>query len=265
MGSDQDSLKREMLTALKEKIDPLKASDGRSYAKADMQRLLQEWIPTSIVVKRVSEPDSAIVIAAPHVSFDNWTEYFANRVAYDLKCGEVLAKNFRDDDGGLIPCSIGRHIHVNRPTESKRKGGVEHETPRAMAAFQKYRSALHEAGGMMPLMLLIELHGHRKHGRLEVATTGIDALAAKAMKEAYEALFSDGDVLPELAIEPLDELRFNAQRTKANGAMSHSVCRAALHVEIPRSCRESETARERFRPILSSWLSMCIATINPYA
>ncbi len=263
MDGDREALMREMFAALANKVDLLTASDGRTYPKAEMQRLLQEWIPTNVVVKRICALDEGIVVAAPHVSFDNWTEYFANRLAYDLNCGQVLAKNFRDDGGGTIPVSIGRHIHVNRPTESKRKGGVEHETPRAMAAFQKYRSALHEAGRIMPLTLLIELHGHRRHTKLEVATTGISATQAAQIKRCYAELSEVDLRLPELAIEPLDEIRFTAQGTKANGSLAPKICRVALHIEIPRYCREDEDARSRFRPVLSEWLKRSIETLLP--
>jgi len=263
MDGDREALMREMFAALADKVDPLAASDGRTYPKAEMQRLLQEWIPTSIVVKRICSLDEGIVVATPHVSFDNWTEYFANRLAFDLNCGQVLAKNFRDDDGRTIPVSIGRHIHVNRPTESKRKGGAEHETPRAIATFQKYRSALHEAGRIMPLTLLIELHGHRRHTKLEVATTGITAQQATLLKERYAQISQVDLRLPELAIEPLDELRFNALGTKANGSLAPKICHAALHIEIPRNCREDEDARSRFRPALSEWLKQSIEVLLP--
>ncbi len=263
MDGERESLMREMFAALANKVDPLTATDGKTYPKAEIQRLLQEWIPTTVLVKRICSLDEGIVVAAPHVSFDNWTEYFANRLAYDLNCGQVLAKNFRDDDSGAIPTSIGRHIHVNRPTESKRKGGVEHETPRAMAAFQKYRSALHEAGRIMPLTFLIELHGHRRHTKLEVATTGISAALAAKLKQTYFELSQVDLRMPEIAIEPLDELRFTAQGTKANGSLAAKICRMALHIEIPRSCRENEDARSRFRPVLSEWLRQSIEILLP--
>lgn len=261
MGSDREALKREMFAALANKVDPLIATDGRSYSKAVMQELLQEWIPTSVVVKRECPDDAGIVVAAPHVSFDNWTEYFANRLAYDLNCGQVLAKNFRDDDGGAIPAPIGRHLHVNRPTESRRKGSAESESPRAMAAFQKYRSALHEAGRIMPLRLLIELHGHRKNSRLEVATTGFSEQKASYLKECYAKLVASDLRLPVLAIEPIDTLKLTAQNAKSKGSLTPKICHTALHIEIPRSCRENEDARTRFRPILSEWSRQVIEIV----
>ncbi|NUO18539.1 hypothetical protein HUU59_03740 [bacterium] len=261
MERDRQALIGEMIAALGEGAHEFTSTDGRTYLKLEMQELLQEWIPATVEVKRVCGESEGIVVAAPHVSFDNWTEYFANRLAFDLNCGQVLARNFRDEDGGLIPVSIGRHLHVNRPTESKRKGGAERETPRAIAAFHKYRSALHDAGRIMPLALLIELHGHRKHESLEVATSGITESEAKALKDSYEQLASTDLRLPKLAIEPLDTLHYNAKGAKAQGSLSPKVCRYGLHVEIPRVCRENEDARSRFRPVLSEWTNRCIGVL----
>lgn len=265
MGDERQTLIGEMLAALKSGDSVLTASDGHAYTRNEMQECLAGWIPTSIEVKRLCELNHAIVVAAPHVSFDNWAEYFANRLAHDLKCGEVLAKNFRDEDGGRIPVSIGRHIHVNRPTESRKRGGKERDTERAREVFEEYRAALFAAGKNSPLELLIEIHGHRRHLKLEVATTGIDALDARLMRQAYVGLLEDNPCYPQLSIEPLDKLRFSAQRAKAEGSLGPAVCRAALHIEIPRPCRENETARSGFRPILSAWISSCIEIITVQA
>ncbi len=260
MGNDREALKRELFAALASDSGSYSTPDGRIMSHHEIRELLQEWIPTGVFVKRRCDRTPSVVVAAPHVSFDNWTEYYANRVAHDLNCGEVLAKNFRDEDGGQIPVSIGRHIHVNRPTESKRRGEAEGVTPRAQAVFLQYREALAEAGGQQPLDLLIELHGHRRNLRLEVATVGINQNVAAELKDAYQNLATGNAALPHLYIEPLDKLRFSARRAKQNGSLTSGVCRAGLHIEIPRFCRENETARRSFRPILSTWLLACIET-----
>jgi hypothetical protein len=265
MDGDRQALIGEMFAALKNGETIFAASDGRTYSHKEMQSHLAESIPTSIEVKRLCELNRAVVVAAPHVSFDNWAEYFANRLAHDLNCGEVLAKNFRDEDGGKIPFSIGRHIHVNRPTESLKRGGRERETDRARTAFEDYRTGLFTAGGKSPLDLLIEIHGHRRHLKLEVAATGIDKRIAQELNLAYNDAARSVSASPQLAIEPLDKLRFTAQRAKQNGSLHSSVCNAALHIEIPRSCRENEEVRSAFRPVLSNWLRTAIEIITAQA
>ncbi|MCB1059730.1 MAG: hypothetical protein KDB65_05845 [Calditrichaeota bacterium] len=262
MDDGRETLIGEMLAALKNGDTVLAASDGRTYSHKEMQGRLVEWIPTSIEAKRVCELSSAVVVAAPHVSFDNWAEYFANRLAHDLRCGEVLAKNFRDEDGGKIPVSIGRHIHVNRPSESSKRGGRERETDRALRVFEEYRAALFAAGQNSPLDLLIEIHGHRRHLKLEVATAGVDEHTARELMQTYLGLTSDDSRQPQIAIEPIDRLKFSAKRAKEHGSLHPSVCKAALHIEIPRVCRENEEARGRFRPVLSSWLKSCIKLLT---
>jgi len=236
---------------------------GIRYSRDEMHDLLCAWIPAEIIVMRACAAGPSVVIAAPHVSFDNWTQYFANRVAADLKCGEVIARNFRDDDGGVMPISIGRHIHVNRPTESTRKGGAERQTDRARQVFEQYRVALGHAGRALPLDLLIELHGHRQHTRMEVATYGLTLDEARRCRDAYEKLREATPGLPDIAIEPLDVLQFTARQAKELGSLREENCRRALHIEIPRTCREDERARSAFRPLLADWLSFCVTELAP--
>lgn len=254
MGRDDQLLIDELVSALKEGRERFSARDGRIYDKSGLQLRLQELIPADIVVMRKCALASSIVVAAPHVSFDNWTQYFANRLAPDLNCGEVIARNFRDDDGGTIPVSIGRHIHVNRPTESKHRGGMEQESERALPVFREYVQALFTAGGASPIELLIELHGHHHHSSLEVATVGIDMVTAHEIKQAYLMAAEDYSDSPALLIEPLDKLKYQALRAKESGSLMPTVCKYALHIEIPRQCRENASGREQFRPLLAEWM-----------
>ena len=71
MDDDREALMREMFAALANKVDLLTASDGRTYPKAEIQRLLQEWIPTNVVVKRICALDEGIGVGAPHVNLDH--------------------------------------------------------------------------------------------------------------------------------------------------------------------------------------------------
>lgn len=262
MDDADNRLITELSSALRSGVTRYSASDGREYTREGLREKLQELIPTEIVVKRICDTVPAIVVAAPHVSFDNWTEYFANRLAADLSCGEVLARNFRDDDGNRIPASIGRHIHVNRPTESEGRRSAEHETDRAQIVFRAYVKALQEACGGFPLTLLIELHGHRRHANIEVATAGIDAGTAHAIKQDYYEVARLQAEAPELAIEPIDKLRYLATRAKQIGSLHRDVCQIGMHIEIPRRCRETKAARENFRPTLTEWIRRSVTHLT---
>ncbi|MBK6765751.1 MAG: hypothetical protein IPG71_05270 [bacterium] len=255
---DDDALTRALIHALRERRDSFEAPDGRRYSRQDMQARLRELIAADLIVMRTCSLSAAIVVAAPHVSFDNWTQYYANRVAPALQAGEVLARNFRDEDGSKIPVSIGRHLHVNRPTESERRGGREFESDRARAVHADYIGALVQAGGKAPLDLLIELHGHHRHTVLEAATTGISEAEARVILDAYRAATGNQTGSPELHIEPLHELRYAARSAKELGSLRDSVCRRALHLELPRQCRDTAANREAFQPILTEWLRSCM-------
>lgn len=257
-----DALTRELIQALQERRNQFTARDGRLYYSQDMQSRLRELIVADVLVMRKCSLPIGMVIAAPHVSFDNWTQFYANRLAPALQAGEVLARNFRDEDGGTIPVSIGRHIHVNRPTESERRGGREFESERARAVHEEYLEALHTAGGRKPLDLLIELHGHHGHNALEVATTGITSVAASEMLSAYS--IAKGDLLgyPDLRIEPLHEVRYAARAAKETGSLRSGVCSHSLHIELPRQCRDSAKNRDAFLPVLQEWLRRCVSAIE---
>lgn len=257
-----DALTRELIQALQERRDSLTARDGRLYYREDMQSRLRELIVADVVVMHKCSLPISMVIAAPHVSFDNWTQYYANRLAPALQAGEVLARNFRDEDGGKIPVSIGRHIHVNRPTESEQRGGREFATARARAAHEEYLDALFKAGGGEPLDLLIEVHGHHAHSTLEVATTGITPDEAHEMLSAYSIAKGDLLGIPELRIEPLHEIRYAARAAKESGSLRSVVSARTLHIELPRQCRDSAANRESFLPVLREWLRRCVSAIE---
>lgn len=256
MADDRAALIQAMFAALRDGSGCEVA--GEQLSGDRLRERLREWIPAEVIVMRQCPGGKSVVIAAPHVSFDNWTQYYANRLAKDLDCGEVIARNFRDDDGGTMPASIGRHIHVNRPTESSRKGAAEHETPRAHEAFADYCAALAQADGGLPLKLLIELHGHHRTSALEVATVGLSDEDAVKMQSAYKRIAEREGNVPVLAIEPLHALRFTASQAKSIGSLRPAICARALHLELPRSCREHEQARSRFRPLLAEWLGECV-------
>lgn len=240
-----DDLKSQLFAFLGSDSPELGTLSGRKLSRGQVRDLLQELIPATIEVRGVCRRSVAAVAAAPHVSFDNWSEYFCNRIARRSRIGWVIAKNFRDQHSQTIPISIGRHIHVNRPTESDGPGQTERETERARSVHQRYLSALAEASGRtaLPVDLLIELHSHHRTPHLEIATAGLTAEQARELVEVYERRRVKRPLLPELKIAPLHALRLTADNARREGSIRTDVAQVALHVEVPREARQSDNAR----------------------
>lgn len=247
----------------KSSISPLRLGD-ETISVETARALLRELIPATIEVRDVCTASLAVVAAAPHVSFDNWSEYFCNRVARRLGLGRVIAQNFRDHDPHSIPVSIGRFLHVNRPTESKGPGRRERETERALAAFEEYTAALARASGRerLPLDLLIEFHSHRRSARIEIATTGVSNALASHLCERYAKRRTRTDCLPPLRVEPLHRLTLAARAAKQVGSLQVSVTRCALHIEIPSEGRHSEEARTACSDALVELVNETIQRVN---
>jgi hypothetical protein len=240
-----DDLKSQLFAFLGGDAREFPMLGGRRLSREQVRELLQELIPATIEVRGVCRRSIAAVAAAPHVSFDNWSEYFCNRIARRLRIGWVVAKNFRDQHSLTIPIFIGRHIHVNRPSESDGPGQAERETERARDVHQRYLSALAEAAGrsVLPIDLLIELHSHHRMPDLEIATAGLTAELARELVEVYERRRVKRPLLPELKIAPLHTLRLTADNARREGSIRTDVARVALHVEVPREARQNDPAR----------------------
>lgn len=232
---------------------------GIEISSQSAREILQELIPASIEVRGVCSRSVAVVAAAPHTRFDNWSEYFCNRAASKLGLGRVIATNYRDQDGKRIPVSIGRHIHVNRPFESDGPGELERETTRAREIHEKYLAALRQASGRetLPMDLLVEFHSQRQTPFLEIATTGLPRELAQVLSEVYRDRRASEPLLPELRIEPLHELQWRAEMAKARGSLRPEVTAHGMHVEIPRNTRRAET----FRAACSAALVAMIASL----
>jgi hypothetical protein len=247
-----DDLKTQLFAFLTSDLEELTMLGGKKIARPEARELLQELIPAAIEIRGVCQRPVAVVAAAPHVSFDNWSEHFCNHVAQKFSLGWVVAKNFRDKDPHSIPVSIGRHIHVNRPTESVRFGGFETPTERAEAVHQEYLAALAKASGReaLPLDLLLEFHAHHRTPYLEVATQGVTSEMAMEIAEHYDRTRIKHPLLPEIQIEPIHELRLKAEHAKQLGSLRPEVARLALHLEIPRHARRTDEGRYRMRHAL---------------
>lgn len=237
--------------------------DGARISRAQARLLVQELIPAHIDVRDVCTLPAAAVAAAPHAGFDNWAEYFCNRAARALGLGRVLAFNYRDQDSRTIPAAIGRHLHVNRPTESERPRGAERETDRARAAYAEYVAALKQAGGAreLPLDLLIEFHSQRRTPLLEIATVGVSADFARALEVVYIQQRAADPVLPALAIEPLHPLTLTAAPTKHSGSLRPEIARCALHIEVPRGMRRDAGSRVRVNTALIALLQAALEQV----
>jgi len=240
-----DDLQGQLMVFLQSSGEEFSLVGGKKLTRAEARTLVQELIPARIETRGVCEGSLAVVAAAPHVSFDNWSEYFCNRVAQRYHIGWVVARNFRDQDPHTIPAAIGRHIHVNRPMESEGPGRIERVTERAQEIHRQYLDALAEASGKsaLPLDLLIEFHAHHRTPLLEIATQGIERDLAAQIADWYAVSRARLPMIPEIAIEPLHTVRMTAEGTKQFGSLRAEVSRRTLHIEIPRSSRRDDLGR----------------------
>jgi hypothetical protein len=242
---NSDSLKLLLIEFLKSEKPATEIEGMGVIERKEAKEQLCVLIPATIEVYQRCTLPLAAVTAAPHIHFDGWSGHFARKTAEEFGFGWVVAKNFRDEDSLEIPVSIGRHLHVNRPTESSHRQGSERETPRAREAYVKYVKAIAKAGGKsLPVDILIEFHGHRTHKAVEIAATGVSVDLANSLHSVYRKAAA-GDSVPELRIEPLHRLHYSANSAKQNGVMQSSIAELALHIEMPRELRQTEADRER--------------------
>jgi hypothetical protein len=241
-----DDFKAQLFAFLGSDAQELRGLGGKIVTREQARELLRELIPAEIEMRGHCRRPIAVVAAAPHVSFDNWSEYFCNRTAQRLSLGWVVAKNFRDQDPRTIPAPIGRHLHVNRPTESLRPGGDEFFSERAHQAHERYLATLLQATGKneFPIDLLVEFHSHMRTPKLEIATVGLSQEMAREIDEHYAEMRAKF-ALPELALEPLHSLRMTAETTKKIGSLRREIARCSLHIEVPREFRRGDLERKR--------------------
>jgi len=218
--------------------------EGR-FTREQAEAKLRELIPTRVRVMDRCRLPLAVVAAAPHVRYDGWSEWYCRQAARALGSGRVVARHFRDHNEYDIPTPIGRHIHVNRPTESRRPRGREVRTERAADAYRRYIAAIaRAAGGELPVDLLLEFHAHKRHSTIEIATCGIPSELAGELVEQYARQASESGTTIPLRIEPLHKLHFTARQAKRSGSLSGAVARAALHIEIPLALRRDAESRK---------------------
>ncbi len=183
-----------------------------------------------------------IIIAAPHGTYDIRTDVLAKDVARMLDAGYIIARGFS---------SGASRVNVNRPTEGAgRTCERERRTERAREVYDHYVRLIGKSCDGKSLRLYVEVHGHTSIpflNRLEIATTGITKEEARQLKERFPAFLARAKALYpaypelELRIEPVDKVFFGAGCSKKIGYISTGHMDRALHMEIPRSTRTSET------------------------
>jgi hypothetical protein len=173
---------------------------------------------------------SGVLIAAPHGTFDANTAPIAIQAARELQASHLVAWRFVADKVRL---------NVNRPTEGAfLPCAQEPITDRAREVFETYAKL---AGN--PERLYVEIHGNSNPNtarNIEVATVGVTAAQAQALKAAYpEMLKQSGLSDLVLLIEPVDKITYSAACAKKLGVLGRAP--RALHFEFPRSARETTT------------------------
>lgn len=182
---------------------------------------------------------NGIVIGAPHGTFDANTAALAIDAASRTGGGYVLARDF-------APNKV--RINVNRPTEGAFLAcAKEAQTGRAQNVYEVYSGLVAKAASGRPLRLYVEVHGNsnpQTAQHVEIATVGITAAQAQAVKDEYPAMLSRvrGQFrdFPELVllIEPLDRITYTAACAKKLGVLAREFAPRGIHFEFPRSARE---------------------------
>lgn len=184
---------------------------------------------------------NGVLITAPHGTYDINTAPLAIAVAGRLGAGYIV---FRGST------AAGARINVNRPTEGAgRSCPNEPHTDRARATYETYIRLVRAAAGGDRLRLYVEIHGNadpRTAQNIEIASKGVSAAEALAMKERYPAALSavqrEWLTFPalQLLVEPVDRVFFTASCAKMLGILATDLLPRVLHVEFPRAVRESD-------------------------
>jgi hypothetical protein len=177
---------------------------------------------------------NGVLIAAPHGTFDANTAQIALEASKRAGAGYVVAWRF-------VASQV--RINVNRPTEGAfLPCAQETASERAQSVYDAYAGIVQQAG---ELRLYVEVHGNsnpKTAQMIEVATVGVAAAEAQALKDAYPAMLArvreSVRDFPEVAllVEPVDRILYTAGCAKKLGVLSR-VARG-VHFEFPRSTRE---------------------------
>lgn len=163
------------------------------------------------------QPDLTII--APHGTFDRNTKDLAVRIANRMGANVIWAIDPK--------ASFSRRINVNRPSEMR--WGIDRKTATATSVFELFSDCVEQ----YPSRMSIELHGDSSKDVFEMATVGVSAAAAEAMKAAWGSRFG-----MSLAIDAAgDKMTMSAGGNKRTGLMSRCVS-SCVHIEVPSSLRD---------------------------
>jgi hypothetical protein len=223
-------------------------------AKTVYREILHDWITLALAVAQNAFPSirhvdvavldhgriesvpvgtgrKGVVVAAPHGTFDEHTADLVRRISYRTGMAAVIT-------GGFTPTeTAGWRINVNRPSERHYPGGeIEIGSARSRTVYEKFRDAVFAVADG-DLELYVDIHQNGSQAAIEVATVGISAEQARAIKKSFSEISQVAlkglAPLPtvEFRIEPLDRIQIGAWAAKAGGILS--IAKKSLHFELP--------------------------------
>lgn len=193
------------------------------------------------------------VIGAPHGSFDRHTGEVVQALSYRTGLAAVIARGFTPTEAG------GWRINVNRPSERRYpEHEAERSTDRSREVYRRFSEAVYRAAGGR-LELYFDIHQSASQDQIEVATVGISAGEAGAIKAAFRRIrdrrigHQAGIPKVEALIEPIDKLVFTALGAKKHGILTKT--RRGLHIELPaHQILYGSRFRKAYTEILADWI-----------
>ncbi|MGC1513176.1 MAG: hypothetical protein WA797_09705 [Acidimicrobiales bacterium] len=200
---------------------PLSASSASSApASSPCPTTSSAW-PSLEVGSQAGSLRRDVTLIAPHGSFDRNTRELALAIGTRISANVVWAVDPK--------ATFVRRINVNRPTEMR--WGMDRKTKTAGAVFGLFSDCV----ARFPSRMSVEIHGDSSKDVMEMATVGVGAEQAVAMKAAWANRFG----LP-LAVDAAgDKLTMTAGANKRTGLLSRCAA-ACLHIEVPSHLRDPE-------------------------
>lgn len=186
------------------------------------------------------------VVAAPHGANDHGTDDIVQRIVGLSNLSGVIAWD-------VVNPATDLRLNVNRPTEGAGlRPEEEPHTAEARMVYLAYLEKIQAAAGGK-LGSYVEIHGNdykELADLIDVATWGVSAEEATAIKEALEAT-----ELPvsEIRVEGISPVEKRAWANKLFGVITGST--RALHFELPRKLRKDGVIRQRTAEALAAVIS----------
>lgn len=193
------------------------------------------------------------IVAAPHGGYDTNTDLIVANVfgpgfgdeATNAQWGKVVAYGFR----GI--CNTALRPNVNRPNllgrDGCRQDPRDQDIAKATKVYARYVELLDSYGPRDSQKLYVEIHGQSTPGlesTIEIATERVSQTEAQRIREIFQqeasVLRLPNGVTINIAIEPLERIRWNAIPTKDCGSVRHVAPTPAIHAETPAILRSDE-------------------------